>query len=90
MKLWLLTQDENDGYDTFDSCVVAAVDDKSAVDFHPQDQRDIDYGYWNGVSAWENEYHQPWANSPDGVIAKLLCDGYDGEPGIIIASYNAG
>lgn len=31
MKLWLLSQTENTGYDTYDAAVVAAPDDATAL-----------------------------------------------------------
>jgi len=30
MNLYLLSQDQNDDYDTYDSCIVAAADEESA------------------------------------------------------------
>jgi len=71
VKLWLLTQEENEGYDTFDGCVVAAIDEKSAKEFHP-------------------DFYDSWSSKPENVRAKLLWDAYDGESGIILASFNAG
>lgn len=35
MNLYLLSQDENRGYDTFDSCVVAAPDEEAAKRISP-------------------------------------------------------
>lgn len=35
MKLYLLTQDENTGYDTYDSCVVCAENENEAKKIEP-------------------------------------------------------
>lgn len=35
LKLWLISQDDNDGYDTYDSAVVAAETEKDARETHP-------------------------------------------------------
>lgn len=35
MKLWLISQDDNTGYDTYDSAIVAAVDTEAARAINP-------------------------------------------------------
>jgi hypothetical protein len=39
MKLYLLTQTDNRGYDTFDSCVVCAPGEEEAREIHPRGDR---------------------------------------------------
>jgi len=36
MKLWLISQDVNNDYDTYDCAVVAAVDEDAARHTHPR------------------------------------------------------
>ncbi len=80
MKLWLVTQDEATGYDTYDAMVVAAATEADARAMHPA-------GYaaheWDGCSTW--------CSSPDKAKVECLGDA-DGAvgPGVILASFNAG
>jgi hypothetical protein len=80
MKLWLISQDENNGYDTYDSAVVAAETLEEAQKTHPGGDAD----------EWGRLYNA-WARSPDAVTVKLLgtADASIG-PGIVLASFNAG
>ena len=84
MKFWLLSQNENNGYDTFDSCVVAAPTKKEARMIHPYDTQ------FPGDN-WGNTISQVWASSPDRVTVEFL--GYAKsrtKRGVICASFNAG
>jgi len=45
MKLYLLTQDENQAEETFESCVVVAEDEEGARNVHP-------FGDWDRVDVW--------------------------------------
>jgi hypothetical protein len=78
MKLWLLSQTENTGYDTFDSCVVAAETEDEAKKIHPAE----------GLhKTW---YYNEWATSPDSVLAKLIGEAIpETKCGVILTSYNA-
>lgn len=78
--LWKLEQDENDGYDTYDSAVVCAVSEAEARKIYPGK-----YGDWGGN-------YGPWADSPDQVtVTKIGVADPKLEPGTVIcASYNAG
>ena len=78
MKLFLLSQTENSGYDTYDSMVVAAEDEESARMTLP------------GCASFGTEYPS-WAYSPAGVTVAFLGTAKDGTlPGVILASFNAG
>jgi hypothetical protein len=78
MKLYLLSQDENSGYDTYDSCVVAAKSPAEAIHINPS---------WCG---WGSQSHT-WAKSPDKVNCEELGTAKRGtKPGLIISSFNAG
>lgn len=76
LKLWLISQEENTGWDTFDSAVVAAKTEKEARLINPD-------GEWSTYSAW--------CSSPDKVHVEYLGIATEGvEPGIVLSSFNAG
>ena len=80
MKLWLISQDANSGYDTFDALVVAAKTEGAARLLHPE-----------GVDAdWDYTY-TAWCRTPDQVEVELIGNAKPGtKEGIILASFNAG
>ena len=74
MNIYVISQDENDGYDTFDSAVVAAKNEDEARHIQPSD--------WGGVDAWalsKNVKVQLIGTAVSGTQA-----------GVILASFNAG
>ena len=77
MNLYLLSQDENSGYDTYDSVIVAAETHGEASEIHPSV-----YGGWSsGI----------WASSPDNVTVEYLGKAKEGiKKGVVLASFNAG
>lgn len=78
MNLYLISQEENLGYDTHDSAVVAAEDERAARNTHP------------GFGEWGENWGS-WAPSPEHVTVRLLGVAEPGtEPGVILASFNAG
>jgi hypothetical protein len=78
MKLWLISQDENRGYDTYDSAVVAAETEGLAREVHP------------GGSEWGEDYGA-WASVPDKVSVRLIGEAVGCAAGeVICASFNAG
>ena len=96
MKLWLISQNVNQNYDTYDSAVVAAETEEEARGIYP-DNWDSDRKHWNGSSwLWHLEDgrvldYSGWTwTSPDNVSVQFLADGYDGEFGTVCASFNAG
>lgn len=79
MNLYLLTQDENCGYDTFDSCVVAAKSEEDARQISPRPGR-----------AWDDPWSS-WASKPESVKVVLIGTAIEGtDRGLILASFNAG
>lgn len=79
MKLWKISQTENNDYDTFDSAVVAAETEQQARETHPY-----------GRDEWDHAY-PCWASSPDKVAAEYLGEAKPGTPaGVILGSFNAG
>jgi len=83
MNLYLLEQDENTDYETYDSCVVAAESSADAAMINPGGQR-----FWGEGKRRGNV----WCSTPDKVIVTLIGVAAEGiEAGrIICASYNAG
>lgn len=85
MNLYLISQSENNDYDTYDSLVVAANSKNEARNIHPHTMYD-----GSEVVNWEDEW-SPWASSPDKVEVKLIGKAVKGtSKGIILASFNAG
>lgn len=85
MKLWLISQTENDDYDTFDSAVVAADSEDDAKATHPRFYEDDPDYDWFGTGS------HGWVNSPDKVTAELIGEAIEGTVrGVILASFNAG
>lgn len=86
MKLYLITRTDGVDYEEFDSFVVAAENEESALSYHPNGQKlkdclseeDIEWGYYEGWISKEN--------------LKIECIGesYSKEEKVIISSFNAG
>jgi hypothetical protein len=102
MKLWLISQEENNKYDTYDSAVVAAETDEAARRTVPgSDFGDYD---WTStgmllVKSWGGGIREmrpvgpysPWATELKSVECKYLGEAVEGtEAGVICASFNAG
>lgn len=82
MKLWLISQDANNGYDTFDSAVVVAETEEAARKIHPSDtweEKEREYGC---SRTWTTELHR--------VKVQYLGNATDGLPLVVCASFNAG
>lgn len=79
MNLYLISQVENNKYNTFDSAVVAAESEDEARLIHP------------GGNDWDPERGSGWAKSPAAVSVELIGEAVEGtEPGVVLASFNAG
>jgi hypothetical protein len=79
VKLWKISQTKNDGYDTYDSAVVAAETEELARLTMPSESE-----------KWGERY-SAWAPDPTHVRVKLIGNAIDEiEPGVIVASFNAG
>lgn len=81
LNLYLLTQDDVQGHDTYSSCVVVAKDEADARKIYPSD-------FWE-PDPWG---YTVWASNPDKVIAKLIGVAADDltEGSVICAAYHAG
>lgn len=81
MNIYLLTQEENTGYDAYDSCIVYATSVEEAINIRPDSDK------------WEelNEWNDCWATKKENVRCELI--GYTDEnieSGLILSSFNAG
>lgn len=83
MKLWLISQTENTGYDTYDAAIVAAETADDARKIHPLRPTAAD--------AWTSRFMTDvWASSPDLVTAECIGEARTDMPaGLILASFNA-
>lgn len=97
LHLYLLTQDENIDYDTYDSCVVCAESEDEAKHIHPDEKCYV----WDGKSggwAWRNPIDPDaecrvtdWATRLESIRCELIGTAADGiEKGVLCASFNAG
>jgi len=79
MNIYLLQQNENRGYDTYDSIIVYAENEDNAKLIRPEE-------YTN----WEDPY-SAWASSPNKVhVTYIGSTDEDVEEEVILASFNAG
>ncbi len=79
MKLFKISQTENTNYDTYDSAIVAALDEEAARNIRPSASYD-----------WDDSY-SPWCQSPTAVTVEYIGEAKEGtEAGVILASFNAG
>lgn len=92
MKLWLIYQNQNSDYDTYDSAVVAAANKEEAARTFP-----------SGGCKWTDDGKalydfggvefpcSSWATDLSEVIVRYLGEAADGtEAGVVLASFNAG
>lgn len=94
MKLWRISQNVNNGWDTYDSAVVAAETEEEARCTYPDTNEET---RWNG-NEWMLqvrdgrvvEFHSSTWTKPDNVSVEFLADGYEGPAGTVVASFNAG
>lgn len=98
MNLYLISQDANKGYDTYDSAVVAAESPEEAVKIYPCEGT-IKFIWDEEVQNWyllradkSRVYRKNWTawTSPKNVKAVLIGTAIRREAGCICASFNAG
>ena len=84
MKLYLISQDKNNDYDTFDSAIVAAESEEQARRTHPilSWGKNFDDGEYPSASSWvESQY----------VKVEYIGEAKEGQAaGVVLASFNAG
>lgn len=92
MKIYLLTQSHNRGFDTYDSCVVVASSPNEARLMHPRGDR-----IWNGrewaytdgtVLLWASE--AGWTHPDNVAVEEIGVTLADTAPKVVCASFNAG
>ena len=81
MNLYLISQDANQNYDTYDSAIVAARTKKEARMFHPNEEND-----WDGTT----EKYGSWVALADVDVELIGVAKKGTTKGVILASYNAG
>lgn len=80
MKLYLLTQNDNNVYDTYDSCLVCAENEADARTISP-----------SGDVFVENERYGSWAKKASAITCEEIGEANEKQTrGVIIASFNAG
>jgi len=79
MNIYLISQDQNDDYDTFDSAVVIAPNEEAARRMHP----------CGGTRYWK-ETLPTWCDSPDVVKVELIRITHETTSRVVCASFNAG
>ncbi len=83
MKLFLIEQHENGGYDCYDSAVVAAENEDIAKGIDPRDGGTMVFD-----KSWLGSH---WCSDIEFVIVEYLGEAKEGtERGVICASFNAG
>ena len=76
MKLFLISQNQITGWDTYDAAVVAAPDEETAKQIHPDG------------SGWDDS---SWCSAPEHVSVRYLGEATgDVEQGVVCASFNQG
>jgi hypothetical protein len=88
MNLYLISQDVNTGYDTYDSAVVAAPSEEDARLIHPNGKR-FDEIEKESEPYLKNIYITEWCKS-EKVTVKLIGVAVEGFSGVICSSFNAG
>lgn len=79
MNIYLLTQTQRRGYDTYDSCVVIAADVEAAKSIHPRGL---------GPADWQDQY--TWADTPKEVTAEHIGVTLSAQARVVCSSFNAG
>jgi len=94
MNLYLISQNQNSGWDTFDSAVVAAIDEESARLIHPDKNREWDGKDW-GFFTIDGKFYNDgvmttWAKTEHIKVEYIGIAKNGTEAGVICASFNAG
>ena len=81
MKLYLLSQNDNNDYDTYDSCVVCAENEEDAKTIAPN----------GSVYTVPTKRYSNWALSKETILCEEIGEANKSQiRGVIIASFNAG
>lgn len=89
-KLWLIRQTRNNGYDTYDSAVVAKDTEVQARHVHPSGYLEYDTELNDWVDDGGRRVRSDTWVHPRDVIVEYLGETDREISGVIIASFNAG
>lgn len=95
MNIYLVSQSDNNGYDTYDSFVIVAETEQRARETDPSGGRIWKDGRWmfqflDGTEKPET-HHNSWVNDVERVSVELVGVAAEGQKaGIICNSFNAG
>lgn len=93
MNLYLVSQDDNSGYDTFDSIIVAAESEEQARRTYPNNTRvwDEEKECWLCTYDLTRDRSDTWSNYLSSIDVELIGEAKPGtKAGLILASFNAG
>lgn len=97
MNLYLISQDKNEGYDIYDSAVVAAKSTQDARNIHPSSSvTHVTDGKWMGTytggnKEYDNNDGRGWPKYQDIDCIQVEFLGKTNKArGVILASFNAG
>jgi hypothetical protein len=81
MKLYKLSQNDNNNYDTYDSCIVCAENEKDAITISP-----------DGFHTIEEKYeYTSWARDVSAITCEEIGEANEKQVrGVVLASFNAG
>ena len=81
MKLYLLSQNDNTDYDTYDSCVVCAENEEDAKTIAPN----------GNIYFLPTKQYSDWALSKETILCEEIGEANKSQVrGVIISSFNAG
>jgi hypothetical protein len=83
MKIWLISQEVNNGWDTFDSAVVTANTKNEARYIHPCKEKQN----WNGI---QKSDYDGWCNALDVIVEYIGIAKEGTKKGVILSSYHSG
>ena len=87
MKIYLISQDKNNGWDTYDSAVVCAENEEKARLTHPSEDSSEDCEEWDGI---DGEPYGSWTNYENVKVEYIGEATPSLKKGVICASFNAG
>jgi hypothetical protein len=85
LKLYLLTQNDNNGYDTYDSCIVCAKNEDEAKTISPEG------GIFVETTGKRSSWHTAWAKRASSITCEEIGTANENQKkGVILSSFNAG
>ena len=81
MKLYLISRTDDWSYDEYDSFVVAAESEESALEFSPRGHKPEEDGYW---------HYSGWTTNREDIKIECIGESNSLIEKVIISSFNAG